>query len=76
MHPRWLARDPERAARDAGGLWLELARVAAGRSEVTPAKRDRLGERAWRGDAKPKFACVLLLGGPCRLRNACFSSSA
>jgi polyhydroxyalkanoate synthase subunit PhaC len=43
-----LVRHPERAARDAGGLGLELARVAAGSSRVTPAKRDRrFGERAW-----------------------------
>ena len=43
-----LARHPERAVRDAGGLGLELARVAAGSSRVMPAKRDRrFGERAW-----------------------------
>ena len=43
-----LARHPGRTARDAGGLGAELARVATGRSEVTPAKGDRrFGDRAW-----------------------------
>jgi polyhydroxyalkanoate synthase len=43
-----LARHPRRTARDAGGLGLELARVAAGRSKVRPVKADRrFGERAW-----------------------------
>lgn len=43
-----LARHPGRAVRDVGGLGLELARVAAGRSEVRPAKADRrFGDRAW-----------------------------
>jgi polyhydroxyalkanoate synthase subunit PhaC len=43
-----LARHPTRAARDAGSLGAELVRVAAGRSERTPAKGDRrFGERAW-----------------------------
>ena len=43
-----LARHPRRTARDAAGLGAELARVAAGQSEVRPAKGDRrFGERAW-----------------------------
>jgi polyhydroxyalkanoate synthase len=43
-----LARHPVRTARDAGGLAGELARVAAGRSQLRPAKGDRrFGERAW-----------------------------
>jgi polyhydroxyalkanoate synthase subunit PhaC len=43
-----LARHPWRTARDAGGLGLELAGVAAGRSEVRPVKGDRrFGDRAW-----------------------------
>src|SRR4051795_1773833 len=36
-----LARRPDRAARRGGHLGAELARVASGRSEVRPAKRDR-----------------------------------
>jgi polyhydroxyalkanoate synthase subunit PhaC len=44
-----LARHPRRTARDATALGVELARVAAGRSEVQPAKGDRrFGDRAWR----------------------------
>ncbi len=43
-----LARHPRRAARDAGGLGVELARVTAGHSEVRPAKVDRrFGDGAW-----------------------------
>ena len=43
-----LARHPGRAARDAGGLGAEIARVAAGVSERTPPKGDRrFGERGW-----------------------------
>lgn len=43
-----LARHPARTARDAGQLGVELARVAAGRSDARPAKGDRrFGERAW-----------------------------
>ena len=43
-----LARHPGRAARDAGGLGAELVRVAAGQSDVAPAKGDRrFGDRAW-----------------------------
>jgi polyhydroxyalkanoate synthase len=43
-----LARGPDRAARRAGRLGVELARVAAGRSEVRPAKRDRrFADPAW-----------------------------
>jgi polyhydroxyalkanoate synthase subunit PhaC len=43
-----LARHPRRAARDATGLSVELARVAAGQSDVRPAKGDRrFGDRAW-----------------------------
>jgi hypothetical protein len=36
-----LARHPSRAVRRVGGLGSELVRVAAGRSEIAPAKRDR-----------------------------------
>jgi polyhydroxyalkanoate synthase len=36
-----VARRPQRAARRAGGLGAELARVAAGRSQQAPAKGDR-----------------------------------
>ena len=44
-----LARHPRRVARDAGTLGMELGRVAAGRSEVQPAKGDRrFGDRGWR----------------------------
>ena len=43
-----LARHPRRTTRTAGRFGVELARVAAGRSEVRPSKRDRrFGERAW-----------------------------
>ena len=43
-----LGRHPRRTARDATGLGVELARVAAGQSEVRPAKGDRrFGDRAW-----------------------------
>ena len=43
-----LARHPGRAARDTRGLGAELASIAAGRSEVGPAKGDRrFGDRAW-----------------------------
>jgi polyhydroxyalkanoate synthase subunit PhaC len=43
-----LARHPGRTARDAGRFGVELARVAAGRSEARPPKGDRrFGERAW-----------------------------
>jgi polyhydroxyalkanoate synthase len=43
-----LARHPRRTARDAVGLGAELARVAAGQSDVRPAKGDRrFGDRAW-----------------------------
>ncbi len=43
-----LARHPRRTARDAGGLGVELARVAAGQSEVRPVKGDRrFGDPAW-----------------------------
>jgi polyhydroxyalkanoate synthase subunit PhaC len=42
------ARHPRRAARDAAGFGVELARVAAGRSDAGPAKGDRrFGDRAW-----------------------------
>jgi len=44
-----LARHPRRTARDVTGLGVELTRVAAGRSELRPAKGDRrFGDRAWR----------------------------
>jgi hypothetical protein len=43
-----LARHPHRTARDAAGLGVELARVAAGRSDSQPAKGDRrFGDRGW-----------------------------
>ena len=43
-----LARRPNRAARRAAGLTAELARVAGGRSEIRPAKRDRrFADPAW-----------------------------
>jgi polyhydroxyalkanoate synthase subunit PhaC len=43
-----LARRPDRAARCLGRLGAELARVASGRSEVRPAKRDRrFADPAW-----------------------------
>jgi polyhydroxyalkanoate synthase subunit PhaC len=43
-----LARHPQRVGRGAGALASELARVAAGRSEVAPPKGDRrFGDRAW-----------------------------
>jgi len=43
-----LARHPDRAARRADGLGSELVRVATGRSEVLPAKRDRrVSDPAW-----------------------------
>ena len=43
-----VAQHPGRAARRIGGLGAELARVAAGRSDVRPAKRDRrFADPAW-----------------------------
>src|SRR3954468_19035995 len=43
-----LARRPDRAARRVGHLGAELGRVAAGRSDVRPAKRDRrFADPAW-----------------------------
>ena len=43
-----LARHPRRAVRHAGRFGVELAHVAAGRSEARPPKSDRrFGERAW-----------------------------
>jgi polyhydroxyalkanoate synthase len=43
-----VARRPERAARRAGRLGAELVRVASGRSEARPAKRDRrFADPAW-----------------------------
>jgi polyhydroxyalkanoate synthase subunit PhaC len=43
-----LARHPRRTASDAGRFGIELARVATGRSDTRPGKRDRrFGERAW-----------------------------
>jgi polyhydroxyalkanoate synthase len=46
-----LARRPEQVARRAGALAAELARVAAGRSERTPAKGDRrFADEAWQGN--------------------------
>jgi polyhydroxyalkanoate synthase len=46
-----VARHPRRTARRVGGLGLELARVAAGRSDVAPAKRDRrFADEAWQSN--------------------------
>ena len=46
-----LARHPRRVAARAADLAGELRRVAAGRSEVTPAKGDRrFGDPAWEGN--------------------------
>ena len=43
-----LVRHPRRTARDATGLGVALARVAAGQSQLRPAKGDRrFGDRAW-----------------------------
>ena len=43
-----LARRPRRAARRVGSLGAELGRVASGRSEVQPTKRDRrFADPAW-----------------------------
>src|SRR5689334_4604348 len=43
-----LARHPRRVAARAAGLVGEFGRVAAGRSELAPAKGDRrFGDRAW-----------------------------
>jgi polyhydroxyalkanoate synthase len=43
-----LARHPNRAARRAGHLGAELARVAGGRSDARPARRDRrFADPAW-----------------------------
>jgi polyhydroxyalkanoate synthase subunit PhaC len=46
-----LARHPRKVAARAGGLASELARAAAGRSELTPAKGDRrFADPAWEGN--------------------------
>jgi polyhydroxyalkanoate synthase len=46
-----LARRPRRAARRVGNLGAELGRVASGRSEVQPAKRDRrFADPAWQSN--------------------------
>jgi polyhydroxyalkanoate synthase subunit PhaC len=46
-----LVRHPRRVASRAAGLAGELRRVAAGRSEVAPAKGDRrFADRAWEGN--------------------------
>ncbi len=46
-----VARHPERAARRLGGLGAELVRVAAGRSDVGPGKRDRrFADPAWQSN--------------------------
>ena len=46
-----LARHPGRSAIDAGSLAAELVRVAAGRSELRPARGDRrFGDQAWEGN--------------------------
>jgi polyhydroxyalkanoate synthase subunit PhaC len=45
-----LVRHPRRAAARAAGLTAELARTAAGRSELAPAKGDRrFADPAWGG---------------------------
>src|SRR3954452_256169 len=46
-----LAVRPDRVARRAAGLGAELAKIAAGRSEVAPAKGDRrFKDPAWQGN--------------------------
>ncbi len=46
-----LARHPGRVVSRAAGLGVELARTAAGRSELVPAKGDRrFGDPAWEGN--------------------------
>jgi class II poly(R)-hydroxyalkanoic acid synthase len=46
-----LARRPRRAAHRVGGLGSELAKVATGRSEIGPAKRDRrFADPAWQSN--------------------------
>ena len=46
-----LARRPRRAAHRVGDLGSELAKVAAGRSEIRPAKRDRrFADPAWQSN--------------------------
>src|SRR4051794_17231118 len=46
-----LATRPDRLARRGAGLAAELARIAAGRSEVAPAKGDRrFKDPAWEGN--------------------------
>jgi polyhydroxyalkanoate synthase subunit PhaC len=46
-----LARHPRRVASRVAGLTAELARAAAGRSELAPPKGDRrFGDRAWEGN--------------------------
>jgi polyhydroxyalkanoate synthase len=46
-----LVRHPRRTSRDATGLGLELARVAAVRSAIAPARGDRrFGDQAWSGN--------------------------
>jgi polyhydroxyalkanoate synthase subunit PhaC len=46
-----LARHPQRTARRLGGLGVELARVASGRSTLRPGKRDRrFADVAWQSN--------------------------
>jgi polyhydroxyalkanoate synthase len=46
-----LARHPRQTARRVGGLGVELARVARGRSDVRPSKRDRrFADPAWQSN--------------------------
>jgi polyhydroxyalkanoate synthase subunit PhaC len=46
-----LARQPEFLARQAGSLTSELARIAAGRSQVAPHRKDRrFADPAWTGN--------------------------
>ena len=46
-----LARHPQRAARRLGGLGVELSRVASGRSDARPSKRDRrFADQAWQSN--------------------------
>ncbi len=53
-----IARRPDRIARRAAGLATELTKVAVGRSQIAPSKRDkRFKDPAWEGN--PYFRRVL-----------------
>jgi polyhydroxyalkanoate synthase subunit PhaC len=64
---RWsaaLARRPEVVLRQATGLAAELAKVAAGRSQLAPARRDRrFDDPAWGGNPLLKRAMQAYLAG-------------